>query len=385
MDTVAEIIPPIRVLHLIGRMDRGGIETWLMNLLRQKRPEWRFDFLVFHQGAYDREAEELGARFIRLPFKRPAFKRFQKNYRNILYENNYDVVHYHHREFSGSIMQIAYERGVPVRIDHSHNSGRTRGRSWVNLVKECYRRFVDEPKIDRYATHLLACSREAGRFSFGKLWTPEYSEKMVYCGIPIHEFEVDRNQSVRKIKCGEYHIPEDSIVIGSLGRLTYQKNYEFLIGVFSELAQRDNRYVLFIAGEGELRTDLEKQVEARGLQNRVFLPGSCSDVPELTTCLFDVFVLPSHYEGFGIVFLEAAASGLHSVCSDVITQDILDRIPECFTPLSLTAPVSSWCDAIEEGIRKRETPRAGVERIRKTPFTIENSVEALLQIYRSNQ
>ena len=373
----------IKVLHVISNLNRGGIECWLMNLLRLKDPELDFHFLVFAEGLFDDEAGKLGATIHRLPFRRPCVFRHGKEIEKVLAENNFDVVHYHLTDFSGIAMKIAKRSGVPIRIDHSHNSERGGGHFWINGAKRFYRRFIDLPRVRRCVTSLLACSREAGRFSFGEsLWEAMMPSEMVYCGIPTGPFKQEFDKQKRRNLCKKYGIPDDAIVAGTLGRLTYQKNHGFLLKVFSELAKRDKRYTLFVGGEGNLRQDLENQVSALSLTGRVFFPGVCTDGPDLMCHLFDVFCLPSRFEGLPVVLMESTAAGLHAVCSDVITRDILNAAPECFTSLSLSVPFSTWCDAIESGIVKRRAPVEGVRQIEKTSFTVENSIRMLKEIYR---
>lgn len=373
---------PIRVLHVVSCLNHGGIECWLMNLLRLRRPEVRFDFLVFHEGQFDREASELGAKIHRLPYRRPAVLRHQTEIEEIIAKGNYDAVHYHISSFSGIVLKIAANHGVPVRIDYAHSTSWGDPASLSYWVHSTYQKWINIPKVDHYATHVLACSNDAGKEIFGRLWKKRKPNKMIFCGIPLTDYQMDFNKQSRQELLRQFDFPEDSIVIGSVGNLLYPKNHEFLIRIFAELSKRNNRYVLFIAGEGDLRSELEMQIEKFDLNNKVRLPGRCSNIPELLCQLYDVFCFPSRYEGLPVVLMESAAAGLRSVCSDVITNDILGCIPEAFTPLSLSDPVSVWCDAIENGIRKRKSPREGVELVKKTPFTADLSLETLISIYR---
>jgi glycosyltransferase involved in cell wall biosynthesis len=377
---------PIRVLHFIGALNHGGIECWLMNLLRLQRPDVHFEFLTQSAGHFDQEANKLGAVIHRNPMYHYYTYRDHKPLQKIISQGNYDVVHIHHYSISGPIMRIAKECGVPVRVDHSHSSGfnfgGSRYRLIVDLCKYQYRKWIDIPNIAKYSTTLLACSQEAGLFYFGKLWEQKKSHEMVYCGIPLKPYRTTINSDIRKKLCEHFKIRNDAIVIGTVGRLSYPKNHEFLIHVFEELARRNDRYVLFIGGEGKLRPHLEKQIQKLRLQNRIFLPGSCDNVPKLLCHLFDVFVLPSRFEGLPVSTIEAVAAGLHTVCSNVITMDLLKHLSDPITILNLQDSVSNWCDAIEEGIKKRISPEEGINLVRATPFTIEHSMNALLRVYQ---
>jgi glycosyltransferase involved in cell wall biosynthesis len=373
---------PLRVLHIVGCMDRGGVETWLMNLLRLQNPELKFDLLVFGTGSYDEEAESLGATIIRLPHRPPSIYRNQNEIRTIIANGHYDAVHHHPPLCPGLTMKIAAECNVPVRIVHIHNT--SRGQSLlINLIKNLYYHFFDKSGIIKYATSVLACSQEAGQSFLQDIWHKKRTKTMVYCGIAFEQFNKSTTEETRKLLCKQYGIPHDAIIIGSIGRLTRQKNYSFLLDVFAELTKRDSRYVLFIAGEGELRSSLEKKVRFLSLQEKIFLPGICNNISDLTCSLFDVFCLPSIFEGLPIVCLEAATGGLHTVCSN-ITREILERLPDRFTPLSFSSPLSVWCDALEAGIIKRKTPQEGFEQLKQTPFSIEQSMKSLITIYRGH-
>ncbi|MDR0391132.1 MAG: glycosyltransferase [Planctomycetaceae bacterium] len=371
-----------RVLHIIGSLNRGGFETWLMYLLRLQRPDVQFDFTVFQEGVMDEEARLLGSVIHYLPYRYPTILRHKKSLKRIIQDNGYDVVHYHSSSFSGVVMQIAAECGVPVRIDHAHNTQHAGKRFFINTVKNFYRRWIDLPRVERYATAILACSQEAGEFFFGEQWERRKPANMVYCGIPLESYDQLFDCDIRARLCDFYGISRDAIVIGTFGRLTYQKNHEFLINVFNELSKRDERYVLFIGGEGELRGALEKQVKVLSLRDRVFMPGLCSNVSELLCQFFDIFVLSSRFEGLPVCMLEAMAAGLHLVCSDSITKEMFQYIPENVTWQNLSASYSSWCNAIEEGIPKRISPREGISLIRKTPFEINQSMDTLLSYYK---
>jgi glycosyltransferase involved in cell wall biosynthesis len=200
----------------------------------------------------------------------------------------------------------------------------------------------------------------------------------------LKPFDVSQNNVQRQKLLDSYSLPQNSIIIGNVGTLDIPKNQLFLIRVFSELARRNNRYVLFIAGEGQLRKQLENLVKELNLQQRVIMPGNCSNIPELMTQLFDVFTLTSSFEGFGLVIVEAAAAGLHTVCSDIITNDLLQYLPRQITPLSLNVPISVWADALENGIKQRQTPQEGVTTIYQTPFCIENSAHSLSELYQKH-
>jgi glycosyltransferase involved in cell wall biosynthesis len=161
------------------------------------------------------------------------------------------------------------------------------------------------------------------------------------------------------------------------------KNHAFLVQVFAELAKRDRRYRLFLAGDGPLRPQIEAQVQALGLTDRVLMPGLIANVPELMVNLFDVHVLPSLSEGLPVVVIEACAAGLFSVCSDSITAELEEHLPARVGYVSLAASIATWADEVEAGLQRRLPPKQGLEFVRSTPLSIGSSVEALVAMYRS--
>jgi glycosyltransferase involved in cell wall biosynthesis len=293
------------------------------------------------------------------------------------------VVHCHGIEFAGDALKIARAAGVPARIAHAHNTGWCRGKKGVIMeLRKLRFAAIGRRRALKHATHVLGCSNDAGRFFFGKYWGQPNTQTLCL-GIPLEAFDVERTADRRRELCARYGIPEGSIVVGHVGSLTLQKNQGFLLRIFHEIAARSERYVLFIAGEGELRRELEGIVQRYGLEGRVFMPGGCDCVPELMTQVFDVFALPSLFEGLGLVLIEAAAAGLRCVCSDVIPEDCLNAIAGRGQTVPLAAPPRVWADAITSGVERRLTPKEGCEVIRKSGFDRKESLETLIGVYRT--
>ena len=129
MNVAAPSSGPIRVLHVVGAMNRGGVETWLMHLVRRYQgTRVRTDILVHtdEPAAYDAELLEHGCRILRCPLVRRPI-RYGHAVKRLLREHGpYDVVHSHVHHFSGYVLRLARKAGVPVRIAHSHNDTRAR-------------------------------------------------------------------------------------------------------------------------------------------------------------------------------------------------------------------------------------------------------------------
>jgi glycosyltransferase EpsF len=295
---------------------------------------------------------------------------------------NYDVMHCHRPEHAAGLLKIANELKIPTRIVHSRNAVWCRGKkNLLSTLRYLRFRYFIRPLLYRYATHLLAVSSDAGCFAFGNQFMNHPKCSILFNGVMTPHYEVDVIETRRVFLLDQYDLNKDSIVIGNVGSLDIQKNQRFLIRVFKILAERDKRYVLFIAGEGYNRNMLEQEIRNMGLTGRVIMPGVCFNIPELECHLFDVFCLPSLFEGLPNAVLEAISTGLFAVCANTITNDLFSNFPDRTQSLSLNVPLAVWADALEAGIAKRRSPKEGVEIIRQTPFSIENSAENLVRIY----
>jgi glycosyltransferase involved in cell wall biosynthesis len=299
---------PIRIAHIIGNWFGGGVEAVVMNYYRHiDRTRIQFDFLCSENSTnipYD-EIEDLGGRVYLIP-NYTKISKYQKELIKIFKENKYKIVHSHINTLSVFSLHAAKKAGVPVRIAHSHST--TNKAEWKkNIIKQCLRPFS---KI--YATDYFACSELAGRWLFGN---KTYNDGKVYIlnnAIDVDKF--DFNEEIRKKKRKELNIEDGTLVIGHVGRFVAQKNHKKLIEIFNEVHKQNRDTILLLAGQGPLMDKIKKQVNESGLKNSVIFLGQRSDINELYQA-FDVFVLPSLYEGLGIVLIEAQCSGLYCISS----------------------------------------------------------------------
>lgn len=329
---------PLRILHIVGRMNRGGVETWLMNLLRTvSRDSWQMDFLVGDPtpADYDEEIRQRGARIFPCPLQNPFLYIFRLI--GILRKfGPYDAIHSHVHHFSGITLMIAYWTGIPVRIAHSHSDTAEldskadwRRRLYLSLMKKM---------IDRYATVGMAVSSEAATaLSNGN--APRLTWQVRHCGINLADYShpVDR-EALRQ----EWGIPRTSFVIGHVGSFTLVKNHVFILQVVQEVFRRKPDSRLVLVGDGRLRSDIEHQAKRLGIADKIVFTGKRADVPKLMG-MMDVFLFPSIYEGLPLVVLEAQAAGLPIVLADSVSPETA-LVSELFARLSLSLPASHWAE-----------------------------------------
>jgi glycosyltransferase involved in cell wall biosynthesis len=369
---------PVRVLQVLGGMNRGGAETWLMHLLRNMdRTKVHIDFLVHTttECAYDAEIKNLGSRILACPWPQRPIRYGQKLRRLLHAHGPYDAVHSHVHHFSGWVLRVARQAGVPLRIAHSHNDTREQDHQ-ARWIRRMYLRAM-ERWIGKHATLRLAVSRESGVCLFGTS-PPNPPWQVLYCGIDLRPFDAPVDASdVRR----ELGLPDNAVVGAHVGRFMEQKNHAFLMRIAAEVVRREPRFHLLLVGEGPLRASVEQQVESLGLRNHVHFLGTRSDVPRLLRVV-DVFVLPSLHEGLPLVGMEVQAAGVPFVFTDTVTSEV-DVIPELLRRVPLRESPVYWAEAVVSAAKDRNVGCASecLSRVRRSPFNIESGVRELESIY----
>jgi glycosyltransferase involved in cell wall biosynthesis len=361
-------------------MHRGGSETWLMHILRHiDRDRFQMDFLVHttQPRAYNEEIHLLGCKIIPCLYpSKPLL--YARNFKRILREYGpYDIVHSHVHYFSGYVLHLAKQAGVPIRIAHSHLDT-----SLIEAGGGLYKRLycsLTKWWINRYATLGFGCSRKAATALFGSGWETDPRWQLLYCGIDLTQFQnlVD-SVCVR----AEFGIPADAFVIGQVGRFFEQKNHTFLVEIAAEVAKREPRMRLLLVGDGPLRPEIEHKIAQLNLTDRVIFAGVRCDVPKLMLGAMDVFLFPSLCEGLPLVLLEAQAAMLPCIFSDVITEEV-EVIKPLMQRLSLSQPASAWAKAVlaARGTAKVITHKDTLAIVENSQFNIKHSVKALEEIY----
>jgi glycosyltransferase EpsF len=305
----------------------------------------------------------------------------------VLDGNQYDVYHSHGDEFLGDGVKVAAMAAVPVRIAHCHGTVLARGKGGVEMhIRSWRQKTLERARILRHATNILACSNDAGRYLVGRYWDEDPRCRPLYCGVPLEQFTIALNMWSRDKYRVAHGIRPDAFVVGHVGSMgpSPVKNHHFMLEVLRELVRRDERFYLYLAGDGPDRPALQRKIEEMRLDSRVIMPGLCEDVPSLMVHGFDVLLLPSLWEGLPVVGLEAVASGLFTICSDSITRDFTGYFPGRIARLSLSEKVSHWADEVADGVEKRVDTQVGIELLKGSPFSIHNSLRNLLDIYQQH-
>jgi glycosyltransferase involved in cell wall biosynthesis len=303
----------IRILHVVSKMDRGGLETLIMNIYRNiNREKIQFDFLTHREGigSYDSEIIKLGGKIYSIPYVNDVGPiRYPKQlYKFFIEHNNYKIVHSHMNCVSGIILREAKRAGIKVCIAHSHSTGNTKGRYLSNTYKRYAQLFINKNSDFKFA-----CSEDAGKWLFKDKYQ---NVNLINNGIDINEFKYNKyiRTSIRK----ELAVDEDTFVIGHVGRFVPVKNHTFIIDIFNNVLQKRANSRLILVGTGPLQNKIIEKVKKLEIENKVIFLGERSDVNRLLQG-FDLMLFPSLYEGLPMALVEAQASGLNCVISDRIT------------------------------------------------------------------
>lgn len=326
---------PIRVLHILQRMEAGGTQALLMNIYRKiDRTKVQFDFLVVYKEKqfYDDEIEKMGGHVYKLSFREDLnLPKFQKDLAGFFAQHHeYKIVHCHAYTIGYFCLKAAKKAGIPVRIAHSHSNAA------VHDVKLPLK-LIMQKLFTIYSTDLFACSEEAGKFAFkGKKFG------IVQNAIDSQKFIADANirEKIRKALR-----VESKFVVGHVGRMQPEKNHDFLIDVFAEIKKKKSDAELILVGTGPLEEKVKSKVAEKGLSDCVHFLGNRKDMNRIYQAM-DVFVFPSLFEGLGIVAIEAQAAGVPIVCSEGLPPET--DITPIYRKLLLSDGEEKWANAALE-------------------------------------
>lgn len=328
---------PVRILHEVVLMDPGGIETQLMRIYRNiDRSKVQFDFLLHRtqEGAYDAEIRAMGGRiYYAEPFNPFRYADYYRSMLRFFKAHSEYKIMIAHTELALGPLVCAKKAGIPMRICYSHN-----GRFAFSL-KRCFMDF-ETLFLKKYCTDMFAVSKLAARYTFGAKTVDAQKVRIIQNGIHVEDFVFD--EAVRNQKRKELGM-ENALIIGHVGRFMVQKNHMFLLVVFAQLQRLRPEARLLLIGEGRLEEKIRQKAEELGVLKFITFLGRRSDVNAWMKAM-DVLLLPSLWEGFPNVAIEAQASALPTYMSENITDEAAFS-PYC-RRLSLEDGAKAWAEEI---------------------------------------
>lgn len=367
---------PVRILHIFGRMQRGGAEMRTLDIMRHiDRQQFQLDFCALSglPGVLDDEIRSLGGEvhYCRLGWSFPW--RFQ----NLLRQHSYAVVHSHVHYASGFILFLSHSAGVPGRIAHFRSTSDDHG---ANLRRALQRKAMRH-LIDRYATHILSVSQGAMIAAWGTAWKTDKRCHITYNGLDTEPFL----NPVDAYVLDDLNIPRSAKLYIHVGRMDPPKNHTRLITIFSEIAahQPDAHLLLVGRGGNDIERAARQQIEALGLADRVTFAGERSDVSDLLRAAHTL-IFPSTREGLPGVVLEACAAGTPVLASDLPgICEIAEHFPSV-VPLSLNLSDEVWAKqaAALAADQTDAARKQALARFLGSPFNLETCIKAHTRIWR---
>lgn len=359
----------IKVLFVHGGiLAKAGTESYMMSVLNNVDPKHvSIDFAVFgtEEGYYDRELLDRGIKIFRFKYRPQDFTRDQKSFLEIkkeIQKEHYDIVHVHMNAFNAPLIKMFKRWGIPIAVAHSHTNMFMSQNPFVIAAKKRLKK-----KTPKVADLLLACSKDAGEFQYGSA-----PFTVVNNGIDTAHFAYD--ESVRKEMRKDLNL-ENQFVLGNVGRFNFQKNHSFLLDVFDAYLKLDSNSVLMLVGEGELEAEIRNKAEALGILDKIMFMGIKGDLAPYYQAM-DCFVLPSNFEGLGIVLIEAQASGLECYASTYVPREA--KVADTCHFLDLKDP-QKWAQLI---FAKRDNPRFDQsETIKAMNYDATTSAQSVVDLY----
>ncbi len=343
--------------------DKGGVESYIRNLCEVLRAD--FD-IVYHWPVMD-----IGGKQWRIPANRHNPLKYYAFWTQFFRENKFDVVYFNTCDIvSIDILRFARRAGISTRIIHSHSTAREYVSNGIKGLMHRWQERQSRKHLDKYATHLFACSESAGGWMFdGRPYT------IIKNGIDIDKYIYDPSKEEKAASA----LPQKSHpVIACLGRLDPPKNPLFSIRVFKSLCAISADVQCLYIGDGEFRRALEADVNKAGLQDRIIFTGGVDNVNEWLSYV-DCILMPSLFEGLPFALVEAQAAGLHCLVSNNVSQE--SNITGLVEYMSLEESTDEWA---RRALTLAMFPRADVAAtLVEAGFSIRHTAETVGNIIRN--
>ena len=294
-----------KVLYFVDTLEYAGIQIFIYNIIKNIK-NTEIDILTLNDNnnyPIEEELKKYNVNIYKLNVwlnNISSYIKYKKEVNDFFKEHNdYKIIHLHGTSKNYYILKVAKKHNIDIRITHSHNTNFYTN----NLIKKFIGNILKN-KLIKYSTDFFACSKEAGTWLFKN---KEFT--IIPNGIEIDKFKYNNKFKNELIK--KYNL-KNKFIIGNIARLTYQKNSLFLLDILKEVKKEKDNAFLIIIGSGNLENKLQRKIKEYNLEKDVLVLKNINDTYKYYN-LFDCLVLPSLYEGFSIVILEAQINGLKCI------------------------------------------------------------------------
>ncbi len=371
----------LRILFLITDLGKGGAERYLIDLCSalSKREDVEFKIGVLYDN--NKYADETKCfEIINLHYSTFSFLKKNKNqiYIDLVESFKPHVIHTH--RFLAEFLSAMYVKPTIKYICHGHDNMEQFNNFSLKFIfsKKLFFQWLEKQyiffkKYSKVNPYFIANSKHTLNYYLRVL--PKQLKKnvlLIYYGFNFQKFKNDKKQ--------EIHTPFHLINVGSFQK---KKNQRFLIDVALELKKRNLTFKLSLIGEGEYYNEVLELVKANQLSNFIEMPGIKNQMDKIYP-LYDIYIHSATYEPFGLVFLEAMASGLPVVALDGKgNKDIIENGKNGF--LITEANAKAFADKIEYLIHNPKIYTQMSEYCIQyaSKFNMDNHVEQIVQLYKT--
>lgn len=363
----------IKILYYGYTDNIGGIEKYLINIYRNiDKSKFEIKFLIFNNQKpcfYD----EIKNDIIYITPRKVNYLKFRKELKKIYSNENFDIVHLNYVDFS------CYEPALYAKkysnakvILHSHIAFYKLPSFKTKILNEIGLHILIKNDDSFYK---VGCSELANKYLFKNFKRKDAI--VLNNGIDVDNFKF--NSFSRKKIREELKIENDTVLLGNVGRMVYQKNQKYLIDILCRLKEKNKKrkYKLLIIGNGPLKDEIIKYSKYKNVFEDIIFKQDINNIYDYMSAM-DLFVFPSNFEGLGIVLIEAQASGLKCITSKGLVPEEANLTG--FVKYEDLANLDGWVDYI--------ISNSNFERYDKIPdikklYDINTSVNYLQKFYDS--
>ena len=314
----------MKILYCLNSATPGGMEKHVLDLVHGMIGRGHEVFVWCPKGTVSDWFKEAGAEVTHAQVGFELDPVYIYKLTKFLSTHKIDVVHAHELKAAANALVAGTLAGTPVRISHVH----TPISEWriPNRIKGLFTRLTIvgySSEVNFLSTREIALTESRKRVKMAE-GIKESTLEIIPNGVDVGAFatsELEKANLKREVLT-KHNIPTDAFIMGNISRMTEEKGHEVLIQAFAEFLKlksvEADKVHLLLAGGGKLESTYRQLTEELGLQGKVTITGifPFEDIKKYYACL-DIFIFPSLAEGFGIVLIEAMASGLPAICSDL--------------------------------------------------------------------
>ncbi|QOQ78665.1 glycosyltransferase [Aerococcus urinaeequi] len=359
----------IKILHYGLTNHLGGIESYLYRLVSNiDRTKFKLDFLILGNDlpCFYQELKARGCEFHFVTERSKNPRKNKNEIREILLSSNYDIVHCNLNSLSYITPALeAINCGIPT-IVHSRNAGIR------NSIKSRILHKINFHRIAKDNITKLAVSRVAGEWMFGK----NQNFTVINNGVDINKFKFDKD--ARAAIRDELSIEPDEYLVAHTGALRDQKNHKFILDIFEQFHNIRKKSKLLLVGSGELEGEITTKIKKLNLEKSVIMLGNRSDIPNILSGS-DAYLFPSLYEGFPNSVIEAETSGLPTLMSDTITDEVI--VNKNARQLSLSNTAKNWAETLVKLVDSTKERNSFAEIVENEGFSVNDEITKIENIY----